>query len=539
VVSSGAKEASPVARPLNWLALVVLALVAALALWVFDALSLQDLPAHAGLIAMRHRFPESAFEQRNYKFDPTIGPYSLFLFLSTYFGLVFGPVAAVRALATLPLLATPAVLIFARWRLHDDRTPTAGFLGIALSFGFMTLMGLVSFTLALALLLLALTLWLELALDSDEGRPAVGREALFGLLAILVFVAHGYAFILLLGLAGITTLSTGDRARRMLRWRSLVPALALATWSARWGGPPAGSVPWQVRAPFTRFQGIGDKLSLLVTPTLITRTGIDIGAGLVLWIAVSASFVATVHSLLKTGRDPQTSGGSDARSRAHSRALAVAAAAIGALFLVLPHEIGWFGFVDGRLVPLLLFLCIMCIRRPTLGPRLRILLDGSSPIVACAMTALAYFAFRHFQTEAAGYHEVFAVVPSEARVLNLPVDPYSDLLTAHPFLHYDKLIAIDRPVLLSDVWPDRGSALYPTPANPVTRLPSSYRPSDLKVVDWSAYRLEEWDFVLIRTRADAPAPATPRSFSLAKRAGGWWLFRTRPSAERAAPATGE
>lgn len=531
-VSSLAAEASPAARRLEWAALVILAFLAALALWIFDALSFQDLPGHAGLIAMRHRFSESPFEQRYYKLDPTIGPYSLFLFLGASFRLVLGPLGAVRALATLPLLATPAILIVARWRLHHDRTLTAGFLGIAFSFGFMTLMGLASFTLAMALLLLALTLWLELLLEADHRRPTARRELVFGLLAAVVFVAHGYALALLLGLVGVTTLSTGNRIRRAVRWRSLVPALALAIWSAERGGPPAGTIAWQVPVPFLHFQGVYDKLSLLVTPTLMTRTGIDIALGLVLWFAVAASFVATVRSLLRTPQQPlAASDESDTRSRAHSHALAVAAVGIGTIFFVLPHSIGWFGFVDGRLVPLFLFLCIMCFRRSALGSRLRILLDGGAPIAACAMTALTWFASRHFQAEAAGYHEVLAIVPSEARVLNLPVDPSSDLLTAHPFLHYDKLIAIDRAVLLSDVWPYRGSALYPTPENPVTRLPPSYQPSDLKVVDWAAYRLQDWDFVLVRTRPDARAPATPPTLSLVKHVGGWWLFRTRPWAE--------
>jgi hypothetical protein len=37
---------------------------AVLVFWVFEALPFQDLPAHAGLIAMRHRFGSSPFEQR-------------------------------------------------------------------------------------------------------------------------------------------------------------------------------------------------------------------------------------------------------------------------------------------------------------------------------------------------------------------------------------------------------------------------------------------------------------------------------------------
>src|SRR5512143_3378862 len=104
--------------------------IAAIAVfWAFDALPFQDLPAHAGLIAMRHRFAESAFEQRFFVLAPHLGPYSLFRFLGEGFVRVIGPVGAVRALGTLPVLATPLALLFARRRLFADGSLTYGYLG--------------------------------------------------------------------------------------------------------------------------------------------------------------------------------------------------------------------------------------------------------------------------------------------------------------------------------------------------------------------------------------------------------------------------
>src|SRR4051812_45783239 len=47
-----------------WLGLGATGILAVLVFWVFEALPFQDLPAHAGLIAMRHRYLESAFESR-------------------------------------------------------------------------------------------------------------------------------------------------------------------------------------------------------------------------------------------------------------------------------------------------------------------------------------------------------------------------------------------------------------------------------------------------------------------------------------------
>ena len=114
------------------------------------------------------------------------------------------------------------------------------------------------------------------------------------------------------------------------------------------------------------------------------------------------------------------------------------------------------------------------------------------------------------------------------RLLNLPLDPNSDVFTAHPFIHYDKLVLAERPVVVSDVWFHQGTALYPTPENPALRLPPSYSSSALQGIDWPDYRLDDWDYVLIRTRPDAPEPQTPPALSLTEHRGGWWLYRTIP-----------
>ncbi|MEO8874353.1 MAG: hypothetical protein ABI461_02100, partial [Polyangiaceae bacterium] len=90
----------------SWKALCLLIFVGALAFWAFDALPFMDLPAHAGLIALRHRFASSPFERRYYIFDPHIGPYTVFRELAEIFTRVIGPLGAVRLLAMLPVIAT-------------------------------------------------------------------------------------------------------------------------------------------------------------------------------------------------------------------------------------------------------------------------------------------------------------------------------------------------------------------------------------------------------------------------------------------------
>jgi hypothetical protein len=206
----------------------------------------------------------------------------------------------------------------------------------------------------------------------------------------------------------------------------------------------------------------------------------------------------------------------------------------GCAFVLLPHEISWFGFVDGRLVTVILVLASMCVPPPAIGYKLAFGYERVIPWAACVLVALSLLTAHRFQNEARGYREVFARIPPFSRVLNIPIDPNSDLFTGHPFVHYDKLLLIDKPVLLSDVWLHQGSALFPRPDNPILRLPIDYLSSDVRVVDWSKFILTDWDYVLLRTKPAAPIPAIPSSLSFVSHVGGWWLFETQGTEGRRA-----
>lgn len=506
-----------------WLAVLAAAAAGALVFWAFDALPFQDLPAHAGLIALRHRLADSPFEQRFYVLAPHLGPYSLFRAAGDWLLRPLGPVGAVRALMTLAVLAIPAALAWARSRLHNDGAVPAAFFGLCLSFGFMTIMGFASYLLGMAAVVVALTLWLEAMHAADDlDASASRREAATALFAPVVLLVHGYAFVVFLGLALVVAAGAGRPRRRLVRLRALAPAVALA-----------GSMLWRDRlerhatafaspSPGPHFSGWLDKLSLVVTPTLMTRWGIDVLVGLGIWLVVAAALRATFRRL--RGGDP----GSTATVSPHTRGLLVALAALAIAFLLLPHSIGWFGFVDGRLVPVVLMLGVLATDRGALGPRLRTLFDAGAPAAALVLVAVVWAASLRFQSEASGWRQVLAAVPEGSLLLNLPVDADSDVFTGHPFVHYDKLAMASRPTVVSDVWFHQGTALYPSRENPALRLPATYSESHLIQIDWPAYRLADWDCVLLRTRPDARPPRVPGSLSLAAHQGGWWLYRTAP-----------
>ncbi len=232
----------------------------ALPFWLFDAIPFQDLPAHAGLIALRHRFAQSAFERRFFVVAPHLGPYSLFRFLGEILDVRFGPIDAVRALATLPVVLTPIALCWARRRLHDDPHPSVPFYGVALGFGFMTLLGFASYLLGVTAIVVGLTLWLELLATTDLG-VGFRREIAVACFAPLIFVAHGYAFVVFLGLAAASSVATGNRLRRALRLRALVPAIALAAHAA-WRDRVARVPPGAASVP-----GAGLRLHFRGSPT--------------------------------------------------------------------------------------------------------------------------------------------------------------------------------------------------------------------------------------------------------------------------------
>ncbi len=512
--------------------LVAVVAAGVLVFFAFDALPFMDLPAHAGLMALRHRIADSPFEQSLYVVAPHVGPYSLFRGIGELLLHVTTPLGAVRVLGTLPIVATPAAMLFARLRLHGDRSSTYGHFAVVLSFGLMTVFGFASYLLGAAVALVALTLWLELLVGVDRGAPFLRKETLVvAAIAPVVFLAHGHAFLIFCFCAFVASIATGKRVRRVLHLVAMAPAVMLAGYSVLLDRVTAAGAVAQHPDMAPLFQGPADKLSLLFTPTLTTRLGVDLGVGIALWGLAIAGTIATLRHLSATrgvrgGATAASSANAATAANSHVTALFACAAGLLVVFLVMPHEVGWFGFVDGRFIPMAMLLAFVAIRRDALSPRLAFTFDVGAPMLSCVAVAWMWFASVGFQREAQGYREVFAAVPAQARLLNLPIDPDSDIFAGHPFVHYDKLIMISRPIVPSDVWFHQGTGIYPRPGNPVLALPAEYKSSTIRHVTWEHFRLTDWDYALVRTRPNASAPETPKELGLVMHQGGWWLYRS-------------
>jgi hypothetical protein len=510
----------PIASSRRWVAAVATIAAAAGLFWAFGALPFQDLPAHAGLMALRARLASSPFEQRFFVLAPHLGPYSFFRATGDALVEPLGPVGAVRFLMTLPVVALPAALGWARHRLHGDGALAATSVGICLTLGFMTILGFASYLLGLAALVVAYALWLDPVDDPNgPGFPSLAAECAAACAATAVLLVHGYAFGIFLALAGAASWAQGRSWRTLVRLRALVPATLLAAFMlAEDRAQGSAPVPSAGMPPGAHFAGLWDKLGLLCTPTLMTRWGVDLALGLGLSGLLALAVVETVR-----GAPKRTGGRIDG---ARLRALLAGLAVLGAAFLALPRAVGWFGFVDGRLVPLFLILATLAVDTRSMSRWTRAAWDRATPVAAMALVAIAWAASFAFQAEAAGWREVVAAIPAEAFVLNLPLDPDSDVFTAHPFVHYDKLAVLAKAVVVSDVWFHQGTALYPTSEHPALRLPAEYSESNLQRIDWSCYHLQDWDYVLLRTKPRADRPRVPWTLELVVHAGGWWLFAT-------------
>lgn len=506
--SSSGKAADP-PRALGLAALLLLTIAAASIYWIWPALPFQDLPGHAGLIALRARIATSAFDQSYFVHVPRLGPYSVFRALGALFFRVHGPLFAVRLLGTLPVLALPSAMLFARKLIFGRVDPAHGFFALTLSFGYMTISGFASYNLAIAVALIAVAVHVAFLAPSSK-RRARSLGMAIAALSVALYFCHGFAFglacVAVFGASLVPGVPLAKRASSLVLWFPGALVAVGASYVERRLPLPAGAM--QPAVPTVAYyDGFLGKLSLLLTPTLMTRTGVDVAIGVVLWLSVGfVTFRARVKLGLATRR------------------LLAATALLFCVFCILPHGIGWFGFVDGRVAPFLLLLPLLALE-DSAWPRW--FLRALAPGLALSMVLLLHVCASMFQAEARGAKDVLDAVPARARLLSLMVNPDSKVFTGSPFTHYDKLVLAERECVPSAMWFHQGSALYPTPQNPVLRLPSSYHEADIGHIDWTSFRLEDWDYVFLRTSTPAPLPDASPRLTLAAHGGTFWLYRVQ------------
>lgn len=507
-------------RAWPWLLLVALDIGGLCGFWAFASLPFVDLNGHAGVFALHKLLRQVGFESQYFVYAPHLGENALFRILGDVLADRIGPVAAVRALGSLPLIATPAAMFYARYRLYGRTDPYFPVMALILCFGYLTMMGLASYLIAIPLLLVVVAEWLILMTAADRHTLSMGHETVVALLTVLLCLTHGFAFLVFGFIAIVTAFSTGSRWTRLVRLRCLLPTVLLMGYSfwADSANPVLGAVG-MAAPPLLYYDPIAHKLGLIFGLTLFSRTGVDLAIGVVVWIAVIAGVV--VSNRAASADRPA------APTNKHVRALTVAAIATFLLFLAMPHAIAWFSFSDGRLLPVVLLLGLVAIDSEAFSLSQRKIAQTLAYAAAAIVVTTFLWAQNIFQAEAAGYDETFAAITPNTRVLFLPIDCDSRIFVQHSFSRYEGLLLAKKPVVPSEMWFEQGTAIYPKAANPILRLPREYVPASLHDIAWEHYRLQDWDFVIIRQVVEIGRPQTPATLVLESHHGSWWLYKVR------------
>ena len=477
----------------------------------------QDFPGHVAMLAIRERLSGSAFLQQYFQRGSCWGPYGAFLGLGHALAPLLGPEGALRVVGALANCSVACAVVLARRWVHVEPWRGAGFLALCLSLGFITAQGLISFLFGLAVFALAFCRWVTILTGAQP--PSRRLEWQMVGLALATFFAHGFAFLLLLLCMGLTVAIERPGWPRLGRARAVLPALVLMVLvylRDRGLYPPDGS------GGLVEFRPLWAKLQMLFLPTTFSRLGIDVAVAAIMWLLLGRAVIGTL-----TGRGREAVPGESADPQRSARVLmARTAVLLFALALLAPKRFDFFGSLDIRLASSAILVAILAIAPCPRQPRLALALRTGPPVLAVAMVSTLLVAWLVFQREAGSAEPVMRQIPDHARVLYLPVQPYSRVWAAMPFFHFEKRLLFDRDVLVSNVWLHQGTALRPTRLGlgPLTVTPLATADGE---VPWASYDVRPWDYVLVRNaRPEAPRAAPPQLVLLSS-GGGMHLYRNR------------
>ena len=294
-----------------------------------------DLPSHLGSyhVALAADAATSLSKYFDFHWE-LIGNLGVELLVMPLARLVGLELATKLIVILIPVLTVAGMLWIAR-EIHGALPPTIGF-ALPLAYGYPLVFGFVNYCLSMAFMLIGFGLWLRL---SRQDRPR-WRAAAFALIAIVIWVTHAIGWALLVVACASAELQ--GRLRRGEAWRGALvrsaiacaplcaPLLIMASLShdmpSRTGGwfQPHELAKWLV----TLFRDRWAYWDLAVTAVFL-----------------AALLCAAVRRV----------------GMRYHPALALAALALFAIFLVAPQNINDSGFVNGRIAPYALALLALAI----------------------------------------------------------------------------------------------------------------------------------------------------------------------------------
>jgi hypothetical protein len=502
----------------GWAALAALAgLAACVPLWSSHFLPFQDAPQHLAAIAVLADQGSAAARTRPW-FEVALGraQYTGFYVPAALLARAVGPDAAIRLLLSLVALLLPA----SSWMLLAafGRDRRLAVLAPALFHTAPLYIGLYHFVAAVPVACAAIALF-----ERELQSPRIWRALALALLAMALSSLHLSALCVVLGAAGLLSITAGARPARLARALApLAPALALlGSWAARppparpaaIGGiaPPLGS-SWQ--SPLDQVR------DLLRFGNVLTGRVDELFAA-----ALGAVWIALWVSARKLPRPERA-----------FRLPLVALALLG-IYLVAPVTIGYIAYIHLRAVPFLLILGLLS--APVGRDRRASRLLGAAVVLQLLYCGKLVSSYRAFDAEASppALAQVLEQADGGRRLLSLMLDPKSKVVHFEPYLHFGLYYQIER----------GGRARFnfgELPWMPVRfrrDLPAQRLPLHWEFhpgfFDWAAARTDA-DYVLLRTRdtdpdgdrADDPEPGPEfaEGWQLQAAAGRWQLFRQQP-----------
>ncbi len=498
-------SAPPLVRWLSehaWLHAVGVALSAALlgAFLLCRDLPMVDLPQHAAQIATWQRWDAGVPEVRELFELNFRTPYLLAYPLARVLASAFGAVVALKLVVWLSVvLNLVSVELLARRTGHD---PWLGILGFVTAMGLCFYFGFVSFVLAMPLAVGALSLAL-----GHARAPNVRDGAWLAVLMSLVLTAHGVAFVLAFGTAGLLLLRGGGTW-----WQRLCPLVPAALLALVWiaPGPVSVRIGGDLWAPsFARLPDF---------PALLVSMGAADHASMWLGLALLAAMLLVLGVRLE--RRPE-------------RFLPLVFLLAG--YLLFPTMFRGIVLLHTRLPYFLLPIALLAFAPPPESgdrqkrvPRLSVL--------GVTLTWLVLFCARlvAFQAEAASFHRLEARLRPGLAVRPLIFDRQSRAFPGVPaFLHYSAYYYVDK----------GGSQGYSFAQYPLSVV--RYRPGVIATMqggsewrpDWFRQQeIPDYDYFLVRSSLDRGEELFGGTeVELEAHEGQWWAYARRDTAVVANP----
>jgi hypothetical protein len=389
---------------------VFLAILSVLPVLIIPYLPMTDLPQHFAILSILRnlRDPSYGFSQY-YEYDFTKNLYMLPYLIAWALTYVMPLEVALRSVVFLSLIVYPLGLIAL---LRTLRKPAVlALLAIPLVYNFNTFWGLINISLAMG------TSFFVLALFHKE-RPSLVSEITLGVLCLLVTVTHLYGISLIIGYTVLWAIF-GEGKNTVKRYLPLVPCLVGVTlWALAWGKG------WGI--DIVRWTPIKDKVFKLENSVLggykdWSET----------WILCGFTFIVVLFLLYGLW--------------IHRKALAqflrgnlvfwIWIVGNFVAYLILPLHIPTAKFIYPRHA--VLAFCFLPLVVP--ADFLRKLPTFSRTLLLClALISIGngWFHYFRFDYEAHSFNHIIEKTPRRAKIIQITLDPYGQVMMTAPYLHF-------------------------------------------------------------------------------------------------------